>query len=84
MLVLHKGTGCSPIPETLEQTNPNYPLPQVTKGLDFQDLKNDYDDDDELDVKNSDQDVLLNDTLLTFTSSVVYGFCLTEKRWREY
>lgn len=72
---------------TLEETNPNYPLPEVTKGLDFEDLeKNEasYDDDDESVGNKSDQEVILDDAQLTFTSPIVYGFSLSDKCWRKH
>lgn len=59
------------------------------KDLDFEDLETNeasYEDDyeEEYDVTKSDQEVVLDDTQLTFTSPIVYGFSLSDKRWREY
>lgn len=67
----------------MEEVNPNIPLPKVTKSLDFELIKKNsalYSDT----LANKDgREISLNETQLTFTSPVVYGFSLADKRWRE-
>ena len=71
----------------MEEINPNYTLPDVTKGLDFQDLEKAevlYEDEDEGEnIGGTRTEEVPNDEQLTFTSPIVYGFSFSDKRWRE-
>ena len=71
----------------MEEINPNYTLPDVTKGLDFQDLEKAevlYEDEDGgVNIGGIRTEEVPNDEQLAFTSPIVYGFSFSDKRWRE-
>ena len=71
----------------MEEINPNYTLPDVTKGLDFQDLEKAevlYEDEDGgVNIGGIRTEEVPNDEQLTFTSPIVYGFSFSDKRWRK-
>ena len=71
----------------MEEINPNYTLPDVTKGLDFEDLEKAevlYEDEDEGEnIGGTRTEEVPNDEQLTFTSPIVYGFSFSDKRWRK-
>lgn len=63
--------------------NPNFPLPKVTKSLDFELIKKSSALYSDTPADKDKKEISLNETQLTFTSPVVYGFSLSDKRWRK-
>lgn len=61
--------------------DPNFPLPNVTKSLDFELIQKSSAIYSDTPANKDGKEVSLNETQLTFTSPVVYGFSLADKRW---